>query len=466
MPKKDALVCLRETTNRVQKGLKDFRKGALEWGPFDPAQERAEYIPVMNKLDWKKLSTLAQSLKKDRQKTLADLEQSRKQILNLLPLLDDLERVAPGLPPPLPKIAGWKEQRKKLAAALRKRGLTPDKIETILKAEEKRDLRKAPQHLRSMLDPAIDRLEKARQRQVASVMGATHADVVAQFNGSYEKAKLYKEAETKAWCRTNYSMLLDGEKAVWQLLRDGKPEKAAAEAAKLRQKAETSLKAGAELAASVAARRRQSGAGASESIAALWVAEVMRGLLRAIALGYVAESALSWGNKMNPTQEWIKAAQDLPFEGYISPPGIPVSQFKKRKTGKEYTIAGFVAGVTITHRADKAISAVKIASDKETQITAALSHIKLDSGGMVSGAIVRLTGTWTDSIKWLPGGPALVVNRLNYGDLSKKGWRDWITCAIRGAYSPIPHGLAAIWSWEPGVNGAGNPLYYGVWYED
>ena len=370
------------------------------------------------------------------------------------------------MPPPLPKIAGWKEQRKKLAAALRKRGLAPNKIEAILKAEEKRDFRKAPQQLRAMLDPAIDRLEKARQRQVASVMGATHADVVAQFNGSYKKAKLYKAAETKAWCRTNYSMLLDGEKAIWQPLRDGKPEKAAAEAAKLRRKAEPSLKAGAELAASVAARRRQSGAGASENIAALWVAEVMRGLLRAIALGYVAESALSWGNKMNPTQEWIKAAQDLPFEGYIPPQAIPVSQFKKRKTGKEYTIAGYVAGVTITHRADKAISAVKIASDKETQITAALSHIKLDSGGMVPGAIVRLTGTWTDSIKWLPGGPALVVNRLNYGDLSKKGWRDWITCAIRGTYSPIPHGLAAIWSWEPGVNGAGNPLYYGVWYED
>ena len=466
MPKKDALVCLRETTDRVQKGIKAFRKGALDWGLFDPAHERAEYIPVMNKRDWKEFASLAQSLKKERLKTLADIEKSRKQILSLMPLLDDLDKVAPELPPPLPKIAGWKDQRKKLAASLRKRKLAPDKIEAILKAEEKRDFRKAPQQLRAMLDPAIAHLEKARQRQIASTMGATLADAVAQFNTSFKKAKPYKAEEAQAWCRSTYSMLLDGEKAFWQLLRDGKPEKATAEAAKLRKKAEASIKSGAELAASVAARRRQPGSGAPENIATLWIAEVVRGLLRAIALGYVAESALAWGVKMDPTQEWIKAAVKLPFEGYTAPTAIPVRQFKKRKTGQEYTIAGVVTGVSITHRAGKAVSAIKIASDKDNQITAALSHIKLDSGGMVPGAIARITGTWTDSIKWLPGGPALVVKRLNYGELSQKGWRDWVTAEIRNVYSPIPHGLAAIWSWEPGTNGAGNPLYYGVWYED
>jgi len=466
MPEKDALVCLRETTDRVQKGLKAFRKGALDWGPFDPGHDRAGYIPVVNKLDWKKLASLAQSLTKGRRKKLAEIEKSRKQILSLMPLLDELDKAAPGLPPPLPKIAGWKEQRKKLEAALRKKGLAPDRIEAILEAEEKRDFRKAPRQLRARLDPAIERLERARRRHVASIMGAAHADAVARFNASYRKAGPYDAEETKAWCRTNYSMLSDGEKALWQLLRDGKPEKAAAEAAKLRKKAETALKSGAEMAAAVAARRRQPGPGALENIAALRVAEILRGLLRAIALGYVTESALAWGAKMSPTQEWIEAARKLPFEGYTSPPAIPVSRFKNRKTGREYTIAGIVAGVTITHRAGKAVSAVKIASDKDTRITAALSHIKLDSGGMVPGAIVRLTGTWTDSIKWLPGSPALVVKRLNYGDLSQKGWCDWVTAEIRSVYAPIPHGLAALWSWEPGSNGAGNPLYYGVWYED
>lgn len=466
MPKKDALVCLRETTERVRKGLKAFRKGALDWGPYDPGRDRAAYIPVMNRLDWKKLASLAQSLKKERQKTLTDIEASRKQILSLMPLLDELDKAAPGLPPPLPKIAGWKEQRKKLEAALRKQRLAPDKIEAILEAEEKRDFRKAPQLLRARLDPAIERLERARRRHVASIMGAAHADAVARFNTSYRKARPYDAEETKAWCRAAYGMLLDGEKALWQLLRDGKPAKAAAEAAKLRKKAESALKSGAEMAATVAARRRQPGAGALENIAALWVAEILRGLLRAAALGHVAESALAWGAQMNPAKEWIEAARKLPFEGYASPPAIPVSRFKKRKAGQEYTIAGFVAGVSITHRAGKAVSAVKIASDRDTWITAALSHIKLDSGGMVPGSIVRVTGTWTESIKWLPGGPALVVKRLSYGELGKKGWRDWVTGAIRDVYAPIPHGLAAIWSWEPGIDGAGNPLYYGVWYEN
>lgn len=464
MPTNDALVLLRETANRVRTGLQDFRKEALKGVPFDPAHDRADYIEVMNKQDWKKLIALAQSLKKNRQKSLADLEKSQKKILKLLPLLDNLDKVSGKLPPPLPKIAGWKECKQKLITALRKKRLSAAAIEVIIKAEEKRDFRKSPKQLRAMLDPAVTRFEKARQRHLASIMGAVHAGAIALFNQGYRKAKPYEAGKTRAWCRANYSMLADGERAVWQMLRNGEPERAAAAAENLRKKAEAGIKKGAEVAASVAARRREPGAGAAENIAALWVAEVMRGLLRAIALGYVAKSALSWGDKTEPTRAWIEAARNLPFEGYASPPAIAVSQLKRKKAGKEYTVAGFVAGVTITHRARKAISAVKIASDKNTAITAVLSHIKLDSAGMVPGAIVRVTGTWNNPIKWFPDGPALVVKRLNYGELSKKGWRDWATAAIRNVYSPIPHGLAAMWTWEPGVNGAGNPLYYGVWY--
>jgi hypothetical protein len=465
MPEKDALVCLRETTERVRKGLKEARKAALEWGPFDPAHDRARYIPVMNGKNWKKLASLAQSLKKEARKNLAVIDRTRKQLLAVLPLLDDLEKAAPGLPPPLPRIKGWKEKRQQLAAALRKKGLASDKVEAILKAEEKRDFRKAPQQLRAMLGPAIERIEKTRQRRIASLMGAIHADAVSRFNAACKKPAPFNPDETRAWCRSNHAMLLDGEKAVWQLLQDGKPDKAAAEAATLGRKAEAALTPGAELAASAAASRRAPGSGAAENVASLWVAEIIRGLLRAIALGYVAEGALAWGTKTDPAQEWIQAAR-LPFTGYESPPAIPVRQFKKRKSGQEYAITGVVTSVSITHRAGKAVSAVTVASDKDSRITAALSHIKLDSGGMVPGAIVRVTGTWTDSVKWLPGGPALVVKRLSYAELGKKGWRDWVTGAIRDVYAPIPHGLAAIWSWEPGIDGAGNPLYYGVWYEN
>ena len=153
MPEKDALVRLRKTTERVRKDLKDFRKAALGWGPFDPAHDRAGYIPVLNGKDWKKLSTLARAIQKESRKSLAAIDKSRKKLLSVLPLLDALDKVAPGLPPPLLKVKGWKEQRQRIAAGLRKKGLSPDKIEAILKAEEKRDFRKAPGQLRATLDP-------------------------------------------------------------------------------------------------------------------------------------------------------------------------------------------------------------------------------------------------------------------------------------------------------------------------
>lgn len=465
MPEKDALALLRKTTERVRKDLKDVRKTALGWGPYDPAHDRDRYIPVMNGKDWKKLSSLARSLKKDALRNMAAVDRARGKLLALMPMLDKLDEAAPDLPPPLPKLKGWKEQRQRVAAGLRKKGLAPDKVEAILKAEEKRDFRKEPQQLRERIAPAVERLEKARQRRIASLMGAVHADAVARLNVAYRKPAPFRPAEAQAWCRASYAMLLDGEKAVWQLLRDGKPDRAAAAASGLGKKAEAALARGADLAASVAARRRQPGSGAPDNVAALWIAEIIRGLLRAVALGYVAQGALAWGANAEPAQEWLRAAK-LPFAGYESPAAVSVRDFRRRTSGKEYTVSGVVTGVSITHRAGKAVSAVKIAGDKESVITAALSHIKLDSGGMAPGAIVRVTGTWTTSIPWLPGGPALVVKRLSYAELGKRNWRDWVTGALRGVYAPIPHGLAAIWSWEPGIDGAGNPLYYGVWYED
>ncbi len=466
MPKKDALAFLRDTTDLFFQSLKHFRSESLDWISFNPAHDRADYVIPIGKEAWKELSALARSVKKNRQASLASIEKSRKMLVGLTSALDELDALTPDLPPALPKIVGWKEQKQRLIAALRKEKIAEDRITAILKAEEKRDFRKRPQELRAQLARGIEHLEKARQRHIASLLGALHADTVARFNTSYKKVKSFDGEKIKAWCRANNGMLLEGEKAVWQMLKDGQPGKAAAQAAKLRKEAETNLKTGAEMAASAAVRRRQPGSGVPENIAALRVAEVIRDLLRAVALGYITGSALAWGTEMDPTQEWIKAARNLPFVGYQLPPAIPVRQFQKRKTGGEYTIAGVVTGVSITHRAGKAVSAMKIGSDKNNQVRAALSHIKLDSGGMVPGAIVRVTGVWTDPVKWLPDGPALVVDRLRYTDLSRKGWRDWVTCAVRHVYTPIPHGLAALWSWEPGANGAGNPLYYGVWYDE
>ena len=144
MPEEDALVCLRETTDRIHTGLKHFRNESLDWISFRPSHDRADYVIPIGKGDWRELSVLAKSRKKARQESLSSIEKSRKELLDLLLQLDKLDRLAPDLPPPLPRLAGWKEQKQKLIAAMRKKRMPQGKIDAILKAEEKRDFKKKP----------------------------------------------------------------------------------------------------------------------------------------------------------------------------------------------------------------------------------------------------------------------------------------------------------------------------------
>jgi hypothetical protein len=84
---------------------------------------------------------------------------------------------------------------------------------------------------------------------------------------------------------------------------------------------------------------------------------------------------------------------------------------------------------------------------------------------MTPGAYVRVAGVWQQSSKEVAG-TALAMDRINLGELGKSSWSDWAKSKLAAVFQPTPHNLAAAWSWEPGVNGAGNQLRYGTWYEN
>jgi hypothetical protein len=168
---------------------------------------------------------------------------------------------------------------------------------------------------------------------------------------------------------------------------------------------------------------------------------------------------------MPRAQRWIRAAATLPFQGAANDDLVPIDRLAAqadRFDGQLVAVEGTVQALTITHRRGKTISRALL-QDGAASVPLLLAYIKLDAGGMVAGAAVRATGTWHASSPESDG-PALHLARRNFGASRKENWRDWATSELAPVLEPVPHGLAASWSWQPGIDGAGNPLRYGVWH--
>jgi len=133
------------------------------------------------------------------------------------------------------------------------------------------------------------------------------------------------------------------------------------------------------------------------------------------------------------------------------------------QTREAVAVAGMVSSLAITHMGRKAISHAELTDAGQRSVGITLPYIKLDSGGVVPGASVRVVGDWRPTVEWLDGASGLVINQRNVGDLSRTYWQDWVTEALRYTFEPSPHGLEMSWSWEPGPDGAGNQLRFGTW---
>jgi hypothetical protein len=167
-----------------------------------------------------------------------------------------------------------------------------------------------------------------------------------------------------------------------------------------------------------------------------------------------------------PASDWLAAAGRLEFEDPTSIPRWTVARLAEGNLPSPrelIAVEGTVSSLAITHRARKAVSQAELMGGGNSSVRMALPYIKLDSGGVVPGASVRVVGDWRQTLDWLDGGGALVVDQRNVGDLSRTYWRDWVTDALRFTFQASPHGLEMSWSWQPGPDGAGNQLRYGTW---
>lgn len=196
------------------------------------------------------------------------------------------------------------------------------------------------------------------------------------------------------------------------------------------------------------------------------LAEMAREHIAAFAVGRVVAFAAEFP-RHGAWIDWVESASasTQPGSAFVWPHESKASTLADRPRaadGKERSVEGLVIDVDRHRRRRKLVSFATI-DDGTATVRAAIPYINIDSGGMVAGCWVRVAGTWLAEAADLDGNPGLMIDRLNLTELGRIGWWDDARRRTNDVFTPVPHGLATQWSWQPGVVGAANQLSYETW---
>lgn len=131
--------------------------------------------------------------------------------------------------------------------------------------------------------------------------------------------------------------------------------------------------------------------------------------------------------------------------------------------GQDVVVEGVLSNLAITHvTATKVKSTAEVKNSAGVAVNVVLPHIKLDSGGLIVGAYVKLSGRFAASNAEAGGSPAISLSRLPLGDLAQTSWHAWLRQQLSNVYVVVPHNLETTFSGEPGADGLVNPVKYAV----
>jgi hypothetical protein len=420
------------TINNIESALAVRRETAPSfevWAKVFPARLRATFLEPIQEQDWPTLTAVARTEIAARRSDLDQMAALQQHINQRFQQADDF-------------------------AALFGAG-----AETRQQAKQIRDNAEASAQL----------LNELAENQFASMMAGVMALTVARFNQQPTTSR--KSAASKDTPGSIGKELLAAKRAVYQALQSADLVAAWASAGNLAGEAAALLleKALPPVALLSARRRKAGGDSTADGRLAMQFGDLIRDLPEAIAIGrYVAWTA-RWHSQSKVARELLGGAQGRPIaSAYQAPPLVSISSLATKpeaKDGQELTIEGVLGDVTIVHLGRKAISSAPVLDARGRSATIVIPYIKLDSCGMVPGSYVRISGLWQKSSKEVKGAPALMIDRLNLGELGRRSWGDWMRAELNQIFQTVSHNLAASFSWELGTNGAGNPLRYGVWFE-
>lgn len=454
-------------------GIRDIHRIDLdkfkEWTQIHRLLRANDYQEAVENGAWETLVGLAKADLSARREDLQEMAQRQERLGSLFyqgRLLISSTK-ATGLWP-ITQFLDWANARPQLEQQLLARGYSSEDIAPALERLESPTLRDSIQDLDRAQSLLGDTLNGIAQKQITAIMRASLALAVARFNqrSSDDAPTVTPSVEQ---CKRTEAMLSAAEQSVWNGLRTGDLPATNAYAKGLAQMSAHALVKDVIPQAAALAFRRRSGTTnfTQDGRLALRLGDLIRSLLRAISLSQYSGWLSMWPAGLEPASEWIRQAQKLAFPSEIKwPPTARIAALAARPAesdGKALTIEGVLGPVTIKHRGRKAISSAPVMDEQGKSVQVTIPYIKLDSGGMVPGSYVRIAGVWQLLSKEVTG-PALLIDRRDFGRLGRHSWSDWATTELRSFYEGVPHSLAASWSWEMGVDGAGNQLRYDTWH--
>jgi hypothetical protein len=458
---------LGQAVARTRRSYEALYKGSQrhrdQWTALRPQDDHVTYADLINDADWRGLARASASKLTAYGRVARQLVAYRELVGKQFELNRSLAPVFEREFVPPRARPDWHERSRALREDLHERGLSRRKVGTALKTYSSLRADTVTVEHRHALANAETEIAPFARRCFAGLMGAHLAGAVAEFNLAV-KAHVHEPRDAAGATKRTVAVLERTERGYWQTLqRERIPSVDLGPSADLRKR----LSDATTYAAALAVQRKHD-ASTAEHRAALEAADAIRAVLRHYALRYQlhwAGSALAGSPELS---EWWRGASH-PFASAARPPrrgSVPALAARPRsvRAGTPLTIEGLLVGLAVRHPAGKAISIATVRDARGHEVTVAAKHRKLDSSGMVPGSFVRISGEWAKDIREI-GKPALSVERLALNDLAEQSWTDWVTARMRGTYEPTPQAITAGWSWEPGVNGAGNPLRYRVWYE-
>jgi hypothetical protein len=197
------------------------------------------------------------------------------------------------------------------------------------------------------------------------------------------------------------------------------------------------------------------------------VATQCGGLIRRQLLSYAIAFRLAYvaaigGSTSRGRAERKHAEKDAC--GSLSPKGTPDSLVDlvadpEAFDGQVVAVDGEVQDLVVGVEEGKPTSNFRLVDPlSDAAINVFVSHIQLDSAGLVDGCAAHLVGTWLKYDRESRQENTLRPMRIAFTEQAERSWLDYQTSQVWAFFDYLPYDLNMVWSWQAGVPGAVNQV--------
>jgi len=428
----------------------------VSWSQVSSHDDRLDYARLLQKSDWTGLSSAAAAAESRESKLVAEMSTQQRRLARRMEVLlgppSEVHEALGGLQ----GRPDWADIRKAALDELSRRGGDEQAMAWLAQ-----NLDAGIDFLKAMVAPLKDsagQLDDLATIHLRVLSGATLARLVAAFNVAAAAGKGPRIDPMDA-CAAAEGEVQRIFTRLWQACAARKPRsaaRAAKELSALGQPAQPVLQ-NLLLAAAEQASRQSSVARAGVQIR---IGDCLRALLTAVCIGRWVSWTLLRHDPYMGSNRVFGRAEDLPAFAPLAAPTVldldEVARDPASYDGQVVTIQGVVSGAVT------AVGDVSTAQLRGTtgSIAVRTDYVRLDEAGVCDGACVRATGT----VHLQGGDVSLTVGYDDLDQASASSFHGWLRGQTGQIFRAVPHDLLLSTSWQPGFDGAGNQLRYGIWF--